>query len=101
MKQQASIAAVVPTRHSDHKQISSQVAQAAREKAQKDRAAAYAEVLLQTQKKKERAKKATKIETPELTACVCVFSLVMTLFLIWKQMCLILIEPIGAYALSG
>ena len=82
MKQQASTAAVAPTRHSDHKRISSQVAQAAREKAQKDRAAAYAEVLLQKRKEKERAKKAAKIETPELMACVCIFLLVMALFLI-------------------
>jgi hypothetical protein len=36
MKQQASTAAVAPTTHSNHKQISYQVAQAAREKAQED-----------------------------------------------------------------
>ena len=63
MKQQASAAAVAPTRHRYRKRISYQFAQAAREKAQEDRAAAYTEVLLQKRKEKERTKKAAKIET--------------------------------------
>ena len=79
MKQQASTAAVAPTRHSNRKRVSFRAAQAAREKAQEERAAAYAEVLLQKRKEKERIKKAAKIDIAKLKVWVCNFPQVMTL----------------------
>ena len=79
MQYQASAASAVPTRHSNRKRVSYKAAQAAREKAQKDRADAYAEVLLQKRMEKERIKKAAKIDTPKLKVWGCNFPWVMTL----------------------
>ena len=73
MQHQASTASVAPTRHSNRKRVSYKAAQAAREKAQKERADAYAEVLLQKRMEKQRTKKAAKIDTPELKVWVCNF----------------------------
>jgi hypothetical protein len=79
MQYQASAASAVPTRHSNRKRVSYKEAQAAREKAQKERADAYAEVLLQKRKEKERIKKAAKIDIAKPKVWVCNFPQVMTL----------------------